>query len=355
MENYSSYLRLNKFLNIAKKEHEGHTLNCGPSFPDVRDYKLNKILTCASTPVEVDYRSIMPDVFDQGTRGSCVACAATRTVKEYQEVKQGDNPANGLSPAFLYSICKQLDGSATTEGTTLKIAMQALQKYGVCTEDLMPYSELSSLIEPNVPTPTTKQLSEALLYKIKNYAQICSVLDTDRSSLLSTMRTALQTIGPFAIALLVCSNFKPDANYNIPLPEGSIEGGHAIGIVGDQPSKSRFIIRNSWGKTWGLNGYAYLPYEWITAKNVDIGWYLYEAWTSVDVPFKTQAKQIKITLGSSTMDVDGVSEKLDQPAEADATTGRTLIPVRSMAENMGYTISWGATTRTIILTLSTLS
>ena len=39
-------------------------------------------------------------------------------------------------------------------------------------------------------------------------------------------------------------------------------GGHAFAIVGYTPRG--FIVQNSWGKTWGFNGFAILPYEdWI--------------------------------------------------------------------------------------------
>ena len=35
----------------------------------------------------------------------------------------------------------------------------------------------------------------------------------------------------------------------------SAQGGHAVALVGyDQ---NRFIVRNSWGRSWGDNGFAY--------------------------------------------------------------------------------------------------
>jgi hypothetical protein len=37
----------------------------------------------------------------------------------------------------------------------------------------------------------------------------------------------------------------------------SLEGGHAISIVGYK--KDKLIIRNSWGNSFGCNGYWYLP------------------------------------------------------------------------------------------------
>jgi hypothetical protein len=41
--------------------------------------------------------------------------------------------------------------------------------------------------------------------------------------------------------------------------QGEADGGHAVAIVGY--TDQGLIIQNSWGKSWGLNGFALLPYE----------------------------------------------------------------------------------------------
>lgn len=61
------------------------------------------------------------------------------------------------------------------------------------------------------------------------------------------------------------------------------------------------------------------------------------------------AKEIVIQIGAATMNVDGVNVALDQPAEIDSKTGRTLLPVRALSANMGYTVAWDATTQTITM------
>ena len=57
----------------------------------------------------------------------------------------------------------------------------------------------------------------------------------------------------------------------MPYPNLATEqvlGGHAVSIVGyddtmpvDGRSPGRFIVRNSWGTSWGDNGYFYMPYD----------------------------------------------------------------------------------------------
>ncbi|WP_019507844.1 C1 family peptidase [Pleurocapsa sp. PCC 7319] len=46
-------------------------------------------------------------------------------------------------------------------------------------------------------------------------------------------------------------------------PLETVRGGHAIAIVGY--SADRFIIRNSWGTSWGDQGYAYASYDYAEA------------------------------------------------------------------------------------------
>lgn len=61
------------------------------------------------------------------------------------------------------------------------------------------------------------------------------------------------------------------------------QGGHAMCIVGY--TKEGFILRNSWGRNWGDNGYCIFPYQ-------DWGLH-YEVWTTIDtesVPETTRKK-----------------------------------------------------------------
>jgi len=43
----------------------------------------------------------------------------------------------------------------------------------------------------------------------------------------------------------------------------SVVGGHAVVIVGYDTATQRFIIRNSWGVSWGQSGYFTIPFEYV--------------------------------------------------------------------------------------------
>ena len=54
----------------------------------------------------------------------------------------------------------------------------------------------------------------------------------------------------------------------MPASGEAVIGGHAVMGVGYDDSQQWFIVRNSWGTTWGLNGYFTLPYAYVTDPNL---------------------------------------------------------------------------------------
>ncbi len=345
---FEKVYQLRKFLENLPNEHNHHPLWYFPSPYDSRDYIYTQLIgaVAAEPAVAIDYRPNLPPVFDQEQRGSCVACASVWTLKAYEEIKQDDYPQDGLSAAFLYSLCKQNDGMPSAEGTQPKVALQMLKKYGVCPESIMPYSTLTDLPIPQVPKVSSKALDAGTVFRIQTYAQLCSSYDMNRDQTLQAMRQALQREGPFMIAILICDNFEPDEHNFLPLPQGAVRGGHAVGIVGDLPDRGCLILRNSWGSAWGEDGYAYFPYEWITSTS-HLSWNVFEAWTATDIVKPKTAAQIVITPGMNYMLVDGKRTALPHSIVLNKNTD-PLQSIKAVAEKMGY--KFEGDTHKIILT-----
>ena len=61
----------------------------------------------------------------------------------------------------------------------------------------------------------------------------------------------------------------------MPMPEEDEDmlGGHAVMAAGYDNDTRMFLVRNSWGKNWGDNGYFWMPYDYISkTKNCSDFW-----------------------------------------------------------------------------------
>jgi C1A family cysteine protease len=229
-----------------------------PSPVDSRDWLL--VPRAFPWQRELPERYMVPDmdripVFDQKSRGTCVSQAA-QCLKEWQELQE-DRVWEDLSPEFVYTLCKQQDGIPDEEGTYPRVAMMVLKNHGICTERLCPYQ----------PHDNNMRLTEAMYEDAKRntIARFARVTSFD------ALKLALMEHGPVMIGVPVYSNWKN--NGIIPMPDGQLEGGHALTLIGWEPSG--WVVRNSWSEMWGQKGNGLLPLNY-----PDI---LSDAWLSVDV------------------------------------------------------------------------
>jgi len=54
----------------------------------------------------------------------------------------------------------------------------------------------------------------------------------------------------------------------MPTEDDQVMGGHGVCTVGFDDDKQCFIVKNSWGPDWGLNGYFYMPYDYLADPNL---------------------------------------------------------------------------------------
>jgi len=69
-----------------------------------------------------------------------------------------------------------------------------------------------------------------------------------------------------------------------------VAGGHAILVIGWE--SRGFILRNSWGADWGLNGNCILPWAYVGFPRA------YEAWKTVDAIEPASKWSIRIAAGT---------------------------------------------------------
>ena len=82
------------------------------------------------------------------------------------------------------------------------------------------------------------------------------------------MKGCLASGYPFVFGFTVYQSFESQTvarSGHAPMPmwgERPI-GGHAVMAVGYDDANEWFLVRNSWGKNWGMNGYFTLPYAYL--------------------------------------------------------------------------------------------
>lgn len=230
-----------------------------PDLPDHRDRYHTTNLRKA-LPVAVDMRPQSPPVYDQGSLGSCtaqsIAGALHFTQLESRKVTQVDTP----SRLFIYYNTRVLQGTVNEDsGATLRNTIKAVVNDGFGPEINWPYKVSAFKTKP--PKSVYTNASER---KLTNpcYERV------ENTNLLS-IKSALAENNPIIFGFTVYDSFLSDKvkkNGVVPMPKRSesTNGGHAMLIVGYNDLTRRFTVRNSWGKSWGHDGYCYMPYEFLT-------------------------------------------------------------------------------------------
>ena len=97
-------------------------------------------------------------------------------------------------------------------------------------------------------------LSLARTHGIKSNVGTIKIHDFAMIGSEQILKQAILCNGPVLISLPVC-----DSSRNDFWNGAELEGGHCVAVVGYD--KNGFIIRNSWGRSYGRNGYWTLPYN----------------------------------------------------------------------------------------------
>ncbi len=217
----------------------------------------------ATLPASVDLRAPWWDIGNQGNTGSCVGWGSTDGVARYHFVKAGRlAPTDHLSVRLSWMGAKETDiytSRPTTfvesSGTFANAALEILKKYGAVLDSVLPF---------NIAT-TMYTGAESTFYATAATRRIASYFNLGKN--LANWRTWLATHGPIVAGVNV------DATWdNATATHGKLDtfqpatarGGHCFAIVG-YTADGRFIVRNSWGTTWGDKGFAYASEAYIAA------------------------------------------------------------------------------------------
>lgn len=226
----------------------------------------------------VDLRAYCSPIEDQKNIGSCTANAAVALLEYYE--KRAFNTFIDASRLFVYKTSRNLLGWTGDTGAYLRTAMEALVLFGAPPEKYMPYDTTKFDVEPSAFCYAFAADYQALTYYRLDPAGFTGqqVLDNVKAFLASGL--------PSMFGFPVYDEFMHvPANGLVAYPAKTSKyyGGHAQVAVGYDdnlmigPDKGALLIRNSWGTNWGVKGYAWMSYKYVTGKLAQDWWSLIKA------------------------------------------------------------------------------
>ena len=291
----------------SKKRQFPYSFGWLPDLPDSRDYtkdtptvaKLLKTPKLTSLPSKTDLREWCPPIFDQGNIGSCTANAAAALLAYHNKRAFGkDTP---LSRLFIYKATRDLMMEKGDSGAYIRTTMGSLALFGSPPEKYWSYAlgGTNASHDPPKGSPPTGYpgiddappafcYSYASNYQALSYFRLdekaAGIPSKNKDSTLLEIKQTLASSLPVMFGFQVFESIKGAVDGKIPYPKRgeSILGGHAVLAVGyddslsigsgDNEKVGAFLIRNSWGESWGDRGYGWLPYEYVLGGLAEDWW-----------------------------------------------------------------------------------
>lgn len=210
-------------------------------------------------PKTVDHRPTdFPEILDQKWLGACTGFSLG-AITQYLEKQK--SPIHGyfyLNPLYLYYKERELMGTTDYDsGAYIRDGLKILKNNGCCT--ISRYPEDPSQF---TTVPSTEADQNAAEHKIEGYYRIMQV---------PQLKQALADGHLVAMGIEIYSSFESAEVARtgiVPMPDKTKEqllGGHAVAAYGYTEIKGieYIIVRNSWGKDWGDQGYFYLPMDFV--------------------------------------------------------------------------------------------
>lgn len=239
--------------------------------PDMRD-RVYSVPEAVSTtlPASVDLRTGTPGFmpcYDQGQIGSCTANAIAGAVEF--GLRKEKLPDFVPSRLFIYYNERVMEGTVGTDsGAQIRDGIKSVATQGVPPESEWPYDAVPADANGQFPAgsaeatkPPAQVYEDALKNKVTSYQRVPQDLAHIKGSLAQGY--------PVVFGFTVYSSFESQQVAStgvVPMPAAGeqVLGGHAVVAVGYDDSASRFIVRNSWGTAWGMDGFFTMPYEYLT-------------------------------------------------------------------------------------------
>jgi C1A family cysteine protease len=225
-----------------------------PHDPTARQYPHQVGL--AALAARADLRSLCPPVYDQGELSACTGNGWAGAIEFL--LRRLSQPSYTPSRLLIYLGERTIEGDVPDDaGATVADGAKTLETLGFCPETLWPYDVTQFAVLP----PSS-------VYDAAKGHTIPSAQAIDNTQI-NQVKQALLNGLPVVFGVSVYESFESDAvaaTGVVPMPGADEQtiGGHCMVIVGYDDATQTFIVRNSWGTSWGINGYCTMPYAYLT-------------------------------------------------------------------------------------------
>ncbi|MBN1481702.1 T9SS C-terminal target domain-containing protein [candidate division KSB1 bacterium] len=276
----------NKFTAMSAEERRWYAGAIPVRPEDVASDQILSLPTVEILPDSFDWRDNNGDwvtpVKDQGQCGSCWAFSAVGQVEAWWKIRNGDPAKNiDLSEQFLLACS---DAGNCEDGGRIDESLEFIAYTGIPYESDLPYRAVSS-----IPCSDTKPGWENHAVSIPAWGYI-----TLAQAHVDNIKSAVFR-HPLSVSFEVFDDFYSyfDGVYEHVFGESS--GWHAVVIVGWNDREESWIVKNSWGDSWGDSGYFRI--KWGDSSMGRFAPYIWDETPTAFLVASTNSIDIELTYG----------------------------------------------------------
>ncbi|CAG9313979.1 unnamed protein product [Blepharisma stoltei] len=233
-------------MTVAEAKLKASSISRPREFPE-KDW--GALINYFSAPASFDSRQQWPGcvhpILNQEQCGSCWAFGASEALSDRLCIATNGTVNVTLSPQYLVSCDSQNYGC---NGGYADLAWRFMKDTGVPTYSCVPY------IAADGTCPTKCADGSAL--------QFYKATSVNTYSGPSSIQAAILAGGPVEVTFQVYKDFMSYSGGIYKHTKGEFVGNHCVKIIGwgNQSGTNYWIVANSWGTSWGLQGFFWIAF-----------------------------------------------------------------------------------------------